>query len=114
MAVFELSGSPEHGPYSAVVGTDNDYRFGNVRIEPPFTPGSIVEVGLDDNINFEYMVSGSSSTQLFYELIEPSGESSINQKKVAELVGYLLEELAIAEDKQKFTEYWAKFEATRE
>jgi hypothetical protein len=105
MATWEIPSLPDHGPYSATVGTDG-YTY-VVRIEPPFIPGN--DILADRDVDFELVACGANSTLLVAFSDEPEQYGGEYMRAVQVSADGVLKQLGQLGSKQIFTEYWQQY-----
>lgn len=111
MATFELPRRPEHGVFSAVIGTDTDYEIGQIRIEPPFNPSESLMIlgGFDRNVDFDFFASNKDSVLIEYSLPSSTGSAEENLEILSENLNNMLEILGQTASKELFLQYWQKY-----
>lgn len=110
MAYYCAETNPEHGSFEAIIGTDEDYSSGHIRIAPPFTPGeSLLGLLVADGIHLGLVAVGESATILDY-LVPNKRHDETYLSKVQAGVDEILKVLGTSTKPKNFTKHWGKFE----
>ena len=109
MAYLEVP-SPEQGPYTALIGSDEDFSTGTIRIEPPFTPGKTFDLYAHSyGIYIDLLAITGTATLLDYTIGDSKGDLQKNADFVIDGVGSLLKDLGATDSKETFIKYWKQF-----
>ena len=113
MAVFHVYPEPgdrEENPYSAMVGGEDEYLYGNIRITPPFSASEFILRGISDvGVEITHEFTDNNATMLSFnaETNQEWKRYETNQERVALVVGSLLECLGQVACAELFDNEWA-------